>query len=238
MIVYGINPVSEAIKAATASAIWLADRHDARLRRIVTHAQRAGVPLDRVEAAELDRRAGGRVHQGVVARVMAPVSHSVADLVRSANAAPLVVVLDGMEDPQNFGAVIRAAEAAGVDGIVYQKRRAAPKSGATAKASAGALSHVRLAPVVNIGRALTELGKLGLWTVGLDADVETPYYDVDLAQPTALVVGAEGTGLRRLVRDRCDLHASIPMLGQVSSLNASVATAVVLYEAVRQRGLG
>ena len=217
MIIYGINPVSEAIKAATASTIWLSDRRDTRLRQIVERARYAGVLVEHVESAELDRMAGGRVHQGVVARVSALVSYSVADLVRDASGSPLVVVLDG---------------------IVYQKRRAAPTNGAAAKASAGALSHVRMASVVNVSRAITELKQLGVWTVGLDADVETPYYELDLAQPTALIVGAEGTGLRRLVRDRCDLHASIPMLGRVDNLNVSVATGVVLYEAVRQRRHG
>ena len=238
MIIYGINPVSEAIKAATVSTVWVSARRDARLRQVVTRARLAAVRVEHVEADELDRLAAGGAHQGVVARVAAPAAHSVADLVGDASRAPLVVVLDGVEDPQNFGAVIRTSEAAGVDGIVYQKRRAAPKSGAAAKASAGALSYVRMAPVVNVSRAITELKKLGVWTVGLDADVETPYYEIDLVQPTALVVGAEGTGLRRLVHDRCDLHASIPMLGQVASLNVSVATGVVLYEAVRQRRLG
>ena len=235
MIVYGINPVSESIKAATASAVWVSARRDARLQDLVAKARRAGVPVEPVEPAELDRLAGGRVHQGVVARVAPPAAHAVADLVRAASGSPLIVVLDGVEDPQNFGAVIRTAEAAGVDGIVYQRRRAAPKSAAAAKASAGAVAHVRLAPVVNVSRAVGELKELGVWTVGLDAEVATPYHELDLTQSTALVLGAEGAGLRRLVRERCDLLASIPMLGHVASLNVSVATGVVLYEALRQR---
>ena len=235
MIVYGINPVSESIKATTASTVWVSDRRDARLQRLVAAARRAGVQVEPVEPAELDRLAGGCVHQGVVARVVPPAEHSVTDLVRSASGSPLIVVLDGVEDPQNFGAVMRTAEAAGVDGIVYQRRRSAPKSAAAAKASAGAMAHIRLAPVVNVSRAIGELQKLGVWTVGLDTDVARPYHELDLTQSTALVVGAEGTGLRRLVRERCDFLASIPMLGQVASLNVSVATGVVVYEAVRQR---
>ena len=235
MIVYGINPVSESIKATTASTVWVSDRRDARLQRLVAAARRAGVQVEPIEPAELDRLAGGRVHQGVVARVVPPAEHSVTDLVRSASGSPLIVVLDGVEDPQNFGAVMRTAEAAGVDGIVYQRRRSAPKSAAAAKASAGAMAYIRLAPVVNVSRAIGELQKLGVWTVGLDTDVARPYHELDLTQSTALVVGAEGTGLRRLVRERCDFLASIPMLGQVASLNVSVATGVVVYEAVRQR---
>jgi 23S rRNA (guanosine2251-2'-O)-methyltransferase len=145
------------------------------------------------------------------------------------------VVLDGIEDPQNVGAIFRTVDAAGGSGVVRQTRRAAPLDGAAAKASAGAVHHVPVADVVNIARALEDLKKLGVWIVGLDADSETPYYDLDLSIPTALVVGAEGTGLRRLVRERCDFVAAIPMAGHVSSLNVSAATAIVLFEAVRQR---
>jgi 23S rRNA (guanosine2251-2'-O)-methyltransferase len=149
--------------------------------------------------------------------------------------APLIVVLDGVEDPQNVGAILRTVDAAGATGIVRQTRRAAPLGGAAAKASAGAVHHVPVADVVNIARALEELKDLGVWSVGLDVAGKTPYYDLDLSTPIAIVVGAEGTGLRRLVRERCDFVASIPMAGHVSSLNVSAAAAVVLYEAVRQR---
>jgi 23S rRNA (guanosine2251-2'-O)-methyltransferase len=162
---------------------------------------------------------------------------SLEDLTRADRGAPLIVVLDGVEDPQNVGAILRTVDAAGASGLVRQTRRAAPLEGAAAKASAGAVHHVRVADVVNIARALEELKGLGVWTVGLDAAAKTPYYDLDLSIPTALVVGAEGSGLRRLVRDRCDFVAAIPLAGHVSSLNVSVATAIVLFEAVRQRQL-
>jgi 23S rRNA (guanosine2251-2'-O)-methyltransferase len=144
-------------------------------------------------------------------------------------------VLDGIEDPQNVGAILRSVDAAGATGVVRQTRRSAPLDGATAKASAGAVHHVAVADVVNIARALDELKDAGVWTVGLDANGETPYYELDLTVPTALVVGAEGHGLRRLVRERCDFVASIPMAGHVSSLNVSAAAAIVLFDAVRQR---
>ena len=147
------------------------------------------------------------------------------------------MVLDGIEDPHNLGAILRTADAAGADGVVVQDRRSAARSGVAAKASAGALAHVRLAEVVNIARALEELKELGVWTVGLAGDAPNTYDGLDLKGPTALVFGAEGAGLRRLVRDRCDFLAAIPMAGRVGSLNVSVAAGVALFEAVRQRRL-
>jgi 23S rRNA (guanosine2251-2'-O)-methyltransferase len=149
--------------------------------------------------------------------------------------APLIVVLDGIEDPHNLGAIIRTADAAGASGIVRQSRHAAPLGGVAAKASAGAVAHVRIAEVVNIARALEELKKAGVWTVGLAGDADRRYDAVDLTLPTALVVGAEGSGLRRLVRERCDWVVSIPLHGHVESLNVSVAAGIALFEAVRQR---
>ena len=235
MIVYGIHPVSEAIEAASVSTVWVSDRRDARLRRLVARARRGRAKVEQVGPADLDRLAGVQAHQGVVARVSPPSEHSIAALVAAATGPPLIVVLDGVEDPHNFGAVMRTAEGAGVDGIVYQRRRAAPPSAAAVRASAGAMTHLRLAPVVNVSRAVRELAVAGVWTVGLDADAATPYHDLDLTQATALVLGGEGMGLRRLVRERCDLLTSIPMRGRVATLNVSAAAAVVLYEAVRQR---
>jgi 23S rRNA (guanosine2251-2'-O)-methyltransferase len=145
------------------------------------------------------------------------------------------VVLDGIEDPQNLGAIVRTVDAAGADGIVVQNRRSAPLEGAAAKAAAGALAHVKIAEVVNIARAIEELKEAGVWTVGLAGEAPTPYDAIDFTLSTALVLGAEGAGLRRLVRERCDHLVSIPMGGHVGSLNVSVAAGVALFEAVRQR---
>jgi 23S rRNA (guanosine2251-2'-O)-methyltransferase len=144
-------------------------------------------------------------------------------------------VLDGIEDPHNIGAVLRAADAAGCHGVVRQARHAAPLDGVAMKASAGAAAHVRVATVVNIARAIDALKEAGVWTVGLAAEAHERYHEIDLTLPTAIVVGAEGSGLRRLVRERCDRLISIPMLGSVGSLNVSVAAGVTLFEAVRQR---
>jgi 23S rRNA (guanosine2251-2'-O)-methyltransferase len=175
------------------------------------------------------------VHQGVVADVEDVTEYSVEDLVRGARAAPLIVVLDGIEDPHNLGAILRTADAAGAHGVILQQRRSAALEGAAAKASAGAVAHVKIAEVVNIARAVEELKEAGVWTVGLAGEAPTAYDAIDFTVPTALVVGAEGSGLRRLVRERCDHLASIPMEGHVGSLNVSVAAGIALFEAVRQR---
>ena len=235
MIIYGINPVLEALRAGRVDAIRVSHRGDARLSAVVEAARQIGVAVTRVDVSELDRAARGGVHQGVVALAQEQESLGAEDLVRASAGAPLIVVLDGVEDPHNVGAILRTVDAAGASGVVRQQRHAAPLGGAAAKASAGAVSHVKIADVVNIARALEELKEAGVWTVGLAGDADRRYDEIDYTLPTALVVGAEGAGLRRLVRERCDWLVSIPMRGHVQSLNVSVATGVVLFEAVRQR---
>lgn len=235
MIIYGVHAVAEALRTGRVTAITIADRGNARAHALADAAAARGVRVERVTRDALDALARGAVHQGVAAEVAPLPPATLDELARSDEGPPLIVVLDGVEDPQNVGAILRSVDAAGGSGVVRQTRRAAPLGGAAAKASAGAVHHVRVADVVNIARAIEELKNAGVWTVGLDAGAETPYYDVDLTMPTALVLGAEGSGLRRLVRDRCDLVATIPMGGHVDSLNVSAAAAVVLFEAVRQR---
>ena len=235
MIIYGINPVLEALRAGRVKALRVGDRSAGRTRTLLDLAARQHVPVRRVPPEVLAREARGGVHQGVVADVEDVAAHGVADLVHGAAGVPLIVVLDGIEDPHNLGAILRTADAAGADGLVMQTRRAAALGGVAAKTSAGALAHVRIAEVVNVARAIAELKTLGIWTVGLASEGGTRYDAVDLSLPTAIVLGAEGTGLRRLVRERCDLTAAIPMRGHVGSLNVSVAAGVMLFEAVRQR---
>ena len=171
----------------------------------------------------------------MVADVTAAREYDVAGLVREATPPALIVVLDGIEDPHNFGAIVRTADAAGAHGLIRQTRRAAPLGTAAGKASAGAIAHMKIADVVNIARALEELKQAGIWTVGLAGDAPADYDKVDFSLPIALVLGAEGAGLRRLVRERCDFLVKIPMLGHIGSLNVSVAAGVALFEAVRQR---
>ena len=235
MLIYGINPVIEALRAGRVTSIRVSGRGGARIREILQLAVRQGIPVRRVDDAALDRDAEGGAHQGAIAEVRSAQSYTVMDLVREASGPPLVVVLDSIVDPHNVGAILRTVDAAGADGVVRQSRHAARLEGAAAKASAGAVAHVRIAEVVNIARAVDELKTLGVWSVGLAADAQQRYDQVDLTGPTALVLGAEGAGLRRLVRERCDLLASIPMLGHVASLNVSVAAGIVLFEAIRQR---
>jgi 23S rRNA (guanosine2251-2'-O)-methyltransferase len=235
LIIYGINPVLEALRAGRVREVRVGDRGGERMRDLMALAGQLGVVVKRVPADVLVRQANGGVHQGVVADVEDARACSVADLVRGARGVPLIVVLDAIEDPHNVGAILRTADAAGVDGVVMQTRRSAPLGGVAAKASAGALAHLRIAEVVNIARAIEELEDLGVWTVGLAGEATTTYDAIDFRQPTALVLGAEGTGLRRLVREKCDFLAAIPMVGHVGSLNVSVAAGVALFEAVRQR---
>jgi 23S rRNA (guanosine2251-2'-O)-methyltransferase len=236
MIIYGLNPVLEALRAGRVRRVRVAARTDRRVDEALALARERGVTIERTDGRALDRAARGGVHQGIVAELEAPRDYTVGEIVAAAApAAPLVVVLDGIEDPHNVGAIFRTADAAGVHGIVRQARHAASLDGAAAKASAGATSHVRVSTVVNIARAIEELKAAAVWTVGLAGEAAEPYDAVDFTLPTALVVGAEGTGLRRLVRERCDRLVSIPLYGLVGSLNVSVAAGVALFEAVRQR---
>jgi len=235
VIIYGINPVLEALRAGRVKELRVGERADDRLKQLLALASERGVRVRRVPADALERESRRGVHQGVVAEVEEVADYSVEEIVRGAAGAALVVVLDGVEDPHNLGAILRTADAAGADGVVVQSRRSAARDGAAAKASAGAVAHVRIAEVVNIARAIEELKDAGVWTVGLAGDAPDPYDVIDYTLPTAVVLGAEGAGLRRLVRERCDRLASIPMRGHVSSLNVSVAAGIVLFEAVRQR---
>jgi 23S rRNA (guanosine2251-2'-O)-methyltransferase len=237
MLIYGINAVAEALKAGRVVAMRAGRRHDQRLQNLLALAEQASVPVRRVSDHELDRESGGSSHQGVIADVSERRLYELHDLIEDAQAAPpaLIVVLDGIEDPHNFGAILRTCDAVGAHGVVRQTRHAAPLTGVTSKASAGAVAHVKIADVVNVARAVEELKEAGIWTVGLAGDAPASYDKMDFSLPTALVLGAEGAGLRRLVRERCDLVAAIPMKGKVDSLNVSVAAGVVLFEALRQR---
>jgi len=231
--IYGVHPVLEALRAGTVRRLRIAERAGERLREVIEQATQAGVRVERVPQEAIDRLARGVTHQGVIADVESERAVGLQELAEGPS--PLIVVLDAIEDPHNLGAILRTADAAGVSGVVVQSRRSALHAGTVAKTSAGALSHVRVAEVVNIARAIEELKELGVWSVGLAGEAEQSYDEVDLTGPVALVMGAEGAGLRRLVREKCDFLVSIPMAGHVGSLNVSVAAGIALFEAVRQR---
>jgi 23S rRNA (guanosine2251-2'-O)-methyltransferase len=236
MIVYGVNAVLEALRSGRVRRLRVGPRLDRRVEDAIALARKHYVPVEQVDAPALARAARGGVHQGIVAELDAPREWSLEDLIAGAQPdAPLIVVLDGVEDPHNVGAIIRTADGAGAHGIVRQARHAASLDGIAAKASSGAVASARIATVVNVARAIEELKGLNVWTVGLTGDAADRYDEIDLTLPTAIVLGAEGAGLRRLIRERCDRLASIPMAGSVESLNVSVAAGVMLFEAARQR---
>lgn len=234
-LIYGIHTVGEALKARRVSRLVHERGAGPRVDAIIARAQELRIPIETVDRRVLEKMTRGGVHQGVAADLQPMPAYTVDELVQDAEGPVLLVVLDGIEDPQNVGAILRSADAAGVTGVVRQARHSAPLDGATAKASAGAVNHVRIATVVNISRTLEELKEMGVWSVGFDAAGQERYDEVDYTLPTALVLGAEGSGLRRLVRETCDRVVSIPMAGAVESLNVSVTAGVGLFEAARQR---
>lgn len=238
-VIFGINAVTEALKSRGRAFEWVGvakDRHDLRLQKLIQECRRNSVAVRFLPRVELDRMAATGSHQGVVAVTSSKQYADLDDVIASKRGNhSLIVVLDGVEDPHNLGAVLRTADAAGADGVVIPERRAVGVTGTVAKASAGASEHLPIAKVTNISRSLEELKAKGLWIVGLDERGKQNYDSVDYKMDCALVVGAEGKGVHDLVASKCDFLVSIPMLGKVPSLNVSVAAGVVLYEVVRQR---
>ena len=239
-VLYGLHPVEEALKAGRRRfdhVLVAREREDARIERLVALCREAGVRVRQESREQLTQLAQTPAHQGVVALVRPQEFLSIEDLFapNPSGAPRLLLALDGVEDPQNLGALLRVADGAGVDGVVLTERRSAPLSPVAVKASAGAAEHLRIARVVNLVRALEELKKQNLWIIGLDERGQTDYDRYDLTGDCVIVLGREGAGLHDLVRRTCDHLLRIPMAGGVSSLNVSAAGAVVLYEAFRQR---
>ena len=239
-IIEGRNAVIEALRAGTAvDKVYIAKGEtDATLGHIASTARGKGIVVVEADRRKLDAMSVTHSHQGVIAVAAVREYASVSDILQAARdkgEAPLVVVCDELSDPHNLGAVIRTAEAAGAHGVIIPKRRSAGLTAIVAKTSAGAVSYLPVARVANLTALLRELKEEGLWVFGTAADGSTSLYQADLKGPAAIVIGSEGNGMSRLVREQCDFLVSIPMRGQVNSLNASAAAAVVLYEAVRQR---
>jgi 23S rRNA (guanosine2251-2'-O)-methyltransferase len=237
--IYGINSVSEALKARGRAFEWVGmakERHDLRLQRLIEDCRKIGIPVRFLQRLELDRLAGNAAHQGVVAVTSQKQYNDLADVIAAKrDRYSLLVVLDGVEDPHNLGAILRTADAVGANGVVIPERRAAAVTGTVTKSSAGASEHLPIAKVTNISRTVEQLKENNIWTVGLDQNAAQTYDALDYNMDCALVLGGEGKGLHDLVKRKCDFLVSIPMLGKVASLNVSVAAAVVLYEVVRQR---
>jgi len=240
-VLYGINTVAEALKARGRAFEWVGvatERKDIRLKRVIDKCRKIGVQVRFLSRVELDRLAGNAAHQGLVAVTSAKQYNDLDDLIAARRGEhSLIVVLDGVEDPHNLGAILRTADAAGADGVVVPDRRAAGVTGTVAKVSGGASEHLPIAKVTNISRSLEELKSNDLWIVGLDERGPQTYDAIDYKMHCAVVLGAEGKGLHDLVRKHCDFLVSIPMLGKVPSLNVSVAAGIVLFEVVRQRRL-
>lgn len=240
-ILYGRNPVLEALRAGRpARKLVLASgvRDEPRLREILEDAALRGIPVEETSRRRLDDIAHTEHHQGIAGYFHARPPLHLDQLLEAMRAPGLLLVLDGIQDPQNLGALARSCDAAGADGMVLVRDRATGVTAAAAKASAGAVEHVSIAVVPNLASALVRMREAGLWCVGLDASAELRYDRFDYTSPVALVVGAEGEGLRPLTRKRCDALVSLPMLGRVGSLNAAAAGAILLYEAARQRDFG
>jgi 23S rRNA (guanosine2251-2'-O)-methyltransferase len=241
-VLYGLHSVEEAVKAGRRRfdhVLVASERHDERLERLVALCREAGVRVRQESREQLTLLAQTPAHQGVVASVHPQEFLAIEDLYTPTvpGAARLLLALDGVEDPQNLGALLRVADGSGVDGVLLTERRSAPLSPVAVKASAGAAEHLRIARVVNLVRALEDLKRQNLWIIGLDERGQTDYDQFDLTGNCVLVMGREGAGLHDLVRRTCDHLLRIPMAGGVSSLNVSAAGAVVLYEAFRQRRL-
>ncbi len=238
-VIFGINAVAEALKAHGRAFEWVGvakERNDLRLQKLIQECRKNSIAVRFLPRVELDRMAGSGSHQGVVAVTSSKQYSDLDDVIAAKRGQySLIVVLDGVEDPHNLGAILRTADAAGADGVVIPERRAAGITGTVTKVSAGASAHLPVAKVTNIARTLEGLKSQNVWTVGLDERGKQSYDSLDYNMDCAIVLGAEGKGVHDLVARKCDFLVSIPMLGKVPSLNVSVAAGVVLYEVVRQR---
>jgi 23S rRNA (guanosine2251-2'-O)-methyltransferase len=241
-LVYGLHAVRTLLQRhpGRVRQLWLqAGREDARAGQLRRLAEEHGVRVATRPATELDRMVAGGAHQGVVAETAAaaaPDEDDLPDIVRAAGKGVLLLVLDGVQDPHNLGACLRTADAAGVHAVIAPRDRAAGLTPVARKVAAGAAETVPFIQVTNLARTLARLKELGVWLVGAAGQAEVDLYQADLKGPLAVVMGSEGTGLRRLTREACDFTVRLPMRGVVESLNVSVATGIVLYEALRQRG--
>lgn len=236
----GRNALQEALKSGrTVDKVFIATGEiDRGLQRLAAEAKEAGAVVVPVDRRKLDAMSFTHAHQGVIALAAAHAYYSIDDILEEATArreAPLIVICDELSDPHNLGAILRSAECAGAHGVIIPKRRSVGLTATVAKASAGAVEYVKVARVTNISTVITELKQKGVWVFGTAAEGSIPMYQADLTVPCAIVIGNEGAGISQLVRKSCDVMVNIPMKGRISSLNASAAASILLYEALRQR---
>ena len=236
----GRNALTEALKSGrTIDKVFIADGDtDRALQRLAAEAKEAGAVIVPVDRRKLDAMSTTHAHQGVIALAAAHAYATIDDILEEAAArgqAPLIVICDELSDPHNLGAIIRSAECAGAHGVIIPKRRSVGLTATVAKASAGAVEYMKVARVTNINQAIAALKEKGVWVFGTAAEGSIPMYQADLTGPAAIVIGSEGDGMSQLVRKNCDVMVHIPMAGRISSLNASAAASILLYEAVRQR---
>jgi 23S rRNA (guanosine2251-2'-O)-methyltransferase len=236
----GRNALTEALRSGrTIDKVFIAaGETDRGLQRLAAEAKEAGAVVVPVDRRKLDAMSVSHSHQGVIAQVAARAYFSIDEILEEAQArgeAPLIVICDELSDPHNLGAILRSAECAGAHGVIIPKRRSVGLTAVVAKASAGAVEYMKVARVTNITATIEELKQKGVWIFGTAAEGAIPMYQADLKGPAAIVIGSEGDGMSRLVRQSCDVTVSIPMCGRISSLNASAAASILLYEAVRQR---
>ena len=242
-IIEGRNAVLEALRAGvTIDKVFISKGQvDRTLSHIASTARAAGAAVVDSDRRKLDSMSITKAHQGVIAYAASTTYVTITDMLEIAkhkNEQPLIILCDGIEDPHNLGAIIRTSEAAGVHGVIIPKRRSVGLTASVAKAASGAIHHCAIARVSNLSSAIAELKKEGVWIYAASGEAEASLWDSNLTGPTAIVIGAEGTGISRLVRENCDFSIYVPMFGKISSLNASVAAAIIAYEAVRQRHLG
>jgi len=241
-VLAGFHAVTSRLRHAPESieALYVdGERHDARMRQLLARAEAAGVRVTASDAARLQRLAAGSTHQGVVALASeATLARSLDDVLAGADGRTLLLLLDGVTDPRNLGACLRTAEAAGAQALIVPRDRSASLTPVAAAAAAGAAEALPLIAVTNLARAMDEIREAGVWIVGAAGAAERTLYEVDLTVPLAWALGAEGQGLRRLTREKCDWLARIPLQGRTESLNVSVATGVCLFETLRQRQAG
>jgi 23S rRNA (guanosine2251-2'-O)-methyltransferase len=237
-VLYGIHAVNEALRSRPEKIERLCvDRRqkNPRVQEILELARQNHIRISFEEKSWLDRRAGNARHQGVLCYAAEIATCGADEILEQAKSPGLLVILDGIEDPQNVGAILRSAEAAAADGVFLPQRRSSGLSAAVVKASAGAASHLKLARIPNVAQLLEILKKKGFWVAGLDAASSLRIWEIDLTVPLALVLGSEGAGLQRLVKEKCDFVVSLPIHGKVDSYNVSVAAGIALYEVLRQR---